>query len=98
MDVGKLLIILNRYSLSSFCLSDYVRWLGQKANIDIRHNDLISTLETEDVEHLEKLESLLSDARHILGLTETQFKPPQDSQTTFSRLIPRRCMIFSLSL
>ena len=74
MDVSKLLTILSRYSLSSFCLSDYIRWLGQHANTDIKHIDLISTLEVEDVVRLEKLEHLLSDARQILGLSETQFK------------------------
>ena len=74
MDVSKLLAILSRYSLSSFCLSDYIRWLGQHANIDIKHNDLISILEAENVERLEKLEQLLLDARQILGLSEIQFK------------------------
>jgi hypothetical protein len=74
MDVNRFTAFLGGYPVTSVCLSDYVRWLGDNPTIDLEHNDLISVLQAEDVECLEKLEYLLCRAREIIGLSEKDFK------------------------
>ena len=74
MNVDRFLTLLSQYPLTFLCLSDYIQWLGDAPTIDLKNNDLISTLEREDIESLKKLEILLNRTREIVALSETDFK------------------------
>lgn len=74
MNIEESLSLLNRYPLTSACLSDYVRWLVDNPTVDVKDNDLITVLQDGHTESLEQLENLLVRAREILALTEADFR------------------------